>query len=127
MKFDIHSLENTGIHYIKHLYIIVFVSSLTMYLFFICSPDAPLFDLGGHTDRILAVDWSNPDFLMCGGVDNHLRIFKHTPTEAQLVAAAKPSIMPNIKSSENDINEAKNIANNANGDAVVHIPIEQKS
>lgn len=43
-------------------------------LFF--SPKAPLFDLMGHEDKVLAVDWTNPKYMVSGGSDNSLRIFK---------------------------------------------------
>ena len=36
----------------------------------------PLFDLTGHTDKVLSCDWSNPDFIASGGADNSLKIFK---------------------------------------------------
>lgn len=41
------------------------------------SPKAPLYNLTGHDDKILAVDWSVPDLLLSGGADNHLKIFQH--------------------------------------------------
>jgi len=40
------------------------------------SPKAPLFDLMGHEDKIMAVDWTNPKYMLSGGADNSLRIFK---------------------------------------------------
>ncbi|CRL01098.1 CLUMA_CG014360, isoform A [Clunio marinus] len=40
------------------------------------SPKAPLFDLVGHEDKVMAVDWSNPKYMLSGGADNTLRIFK---------------------------------------------------
>lgn len=40
------------------------------------SPKAPLFDLMGHEDKVMAVDWSNPKFVLSGGADNSVRIFK---------------------------------------------------
>ena len=40
------------------------------------SPKAPLFDLVGHEDKVMAVDWSNPKYMLSGGADNSLRIFK---------------------------------------------------
>ncbi|XP_075237512.1 ribosome biogenesis protein WDR12 homolog [Lycorma delicatula] len=36
----------------------------------------PLFDLMGHEDKILCSDWSDPKYLLSGGADNTLRIFK---------------------------------------------------
>lgn len=41
------------------------------------SPKAPLYNLVGHTDKILAVDWSVASLLMSGGADNQLRIFQY--------------------------------------------------
>lgn len=40
------------------------------------SPKAPLFDLMGHEDKVLACDWSNPRFMVSGGQDNSVRVFK---------------------------------------------------
>lgn len=37
---------------------------------------APLYDLLGHDDKVMAVDWSNPKFILSGGSDNSVRIFK---------------------------------------------------
>ncbi|XP_052792623.1 ribosome biogenesis protein WDR12 homolog [Mya arenaria] len=41
------------------------------------SPKAPLYNLVGHTDKILAVDWSIPSMLLSGGADNQLKIFQY--------------------------------------------------
>ncbi|XP_006617567.1 ribosome biogenesis protein WDR12 homolog isoform X1 [Apis dorsata] len=40
------------------------------------SPKAPLFDLSGHEDKVLCCNWSNPKFIVSGGADNTVRIFK---------------------------------------------------
>ncbi|XP_015524118.2 ribosome biogenesis protein WDR12 homolog [Neodiprion pinetum] len=40
------------------------------------SPKAPLFDLSGHDDKVLCCNWSNPKFMVSGGADNTVRIFK---------------------------------------------------
>lgn len=40
------------------------------------SPKACLFDLMGHEDKVMAVDWSNPKYVLSGGCDNSVRIFK---------------------------------------------------
>ncbi|RWS13622.1 ribosome biogenesis protein WDR12-like protein [Dinothrombium tinctorium] len=37
---------------------------------------APLYDLIGHNDKVLAVDWSNPRYIISGASDNHMRIFQ---------------------------------------------------
>ena len=40
------------------------------------SPRAPLYDMSGHEDKILAADWSNQEIMLSGGADNQLKIFK---------------------------------------------------
>ncbi|KAG7208945.1 hypothetical protein KM043_015121 [Ampulex compressa] len=40
------------------------------------SPKAPLFDLSGHEDKVLCCNWSNPKYMVSGGADNTVRIFK---------------------------------------------------
>ncbi|XP_031844303.1 ribosome biogenesis protein WDR12 homolog [Nomia melanderi] len=40
------------------------------------SPKVPLFDLSGHEDKVLCCNWSNPKFMVSGGADNTVRIFK---------------------------------------------------
>lgn len=49
-------------------------------IFFFYSPKAPLFDLSGHEDKILCCNWSNPKFMVSGGADNTVRIFKSKHT-----------------------------------------------
>ncbi|XP_067929606.1 ribosome biogenesis protein WDR12 homolog [Watersipora subatra] len=41
------------------------------------SPKTPLFDLTGHNDKVLAVDWSRPSHIISGGADNSLNIFAY--------------------------------------------------
>ncbi|RWS31379.1 microtubule binding protein YTM1-like protein [Leptotrombidium deliense] len=38
---------------------------------------APLFDLTGHNDKVLAVDWSNPKFVISGASDNYMKIYQN--------------------------------------------------
>jgi len=40
------------------------------------SPRAPLYSMTGHTENILCTSWSNPKFMMSGGADNTLRVFR---------------------------------------------------
>ncbi|XP_055386514.1 ribosome biogenesis protein WDR12 homolog [Condylostylus longicornis] len=40
------------------------------------SPKAPLYDLIGHGDKVMATDWSNKKYVVSGGADNSVRIFK---------------------------------------------------
>lgn len=40
------------------------------------SAKAPLYDLIGHEDKVHDCDWSNPKFMVSGGADNSVRIFK---------------------------------------------------
>lgn len=41
------------------------------------SPKAPLYNLSGHDDKILCVDWSNPKVIVSGGADSCVHIFKN--------------------------------------------------
>ncbi|CAH2005238.1 unnamed protein product [Acanthoscelides obtectus] len=45
------------------------------------SPKAPLYDLAGHEGQVLKVDWTNRKYLVSGGSDNRVHIFKnkHSP------------------------------------------------
>ena len=40
------------------------------------SPNAPLFDLTGHENKVLCCDWSNPKVMVSGGADYTVRIYK---------------------------------------------------
>ncbi|XP_030763133.1 ribosome biogenesis protein WDR12 homolog [Sitophilus oryzae] len=41
------------------------------------SPKAPLYNLQGHEGQVLAVDWSNNKYILSGGTDNSIHIFKN--------------------------------------------------
>jgi ribosome biogenesis protein YTM1 len=41
------------------------------------SPRAPLYNLEGHQGQVLVVDWSNNKYLVSGGCDNSVHIFKN--------------------------------------------------
>ncbi|XP_055839380.1 ribosome biogenesis protein WDR12 homolog [Episyrphus balteatus] len=44
------------------------------------STKASLYELLGHSDKVLDVDWSNPKYFVSGGADNSVRIFKSQKT-----------------------------------------------
>ncbi|XP_060081166.1 ribosome biogenesis protein WDR12 homolog [Ylistrum balloti] len=41
------------------------------------SPKVPLFEMSGHDEKILCVDWSLPTLMLSGGADNHLKSFQY--------------------------------------------------
>ncbi|XP_056008326.1 ribosome biogenesis protein WDR12 homolog isoform X1 [Ostrea edulis] len=45
------------------------------------SPKAPLYNMSGHEEKILSVDWSIPSLLLSGAADNHLKIFHYKDTQ----------------------------------------------
>ena len=47
-----------------------------------CSTKGPLYDMSGHSDKVLAVDWSMPRFMLSGAADNELKIFRAADTLA---------------------------------------------
>jgi WD40 repeat protein len=46
------------------------------------SPKAPLYNMSGHEEKILCVDWSIPSLLLSGAADNHLKIFHYNDTQS---------------------------------------------
>ncbi|XP_025094810.1 ribosome biogenesis protein WDR12 homolog isoform X1 [Pomacea canaliculata] len=44
------------------------------------SPKAPLYNMHGHEDKILSVDWSVPELILSGGADNNLKIHHYNVT-----------------------------------------------
>lgn len=40
------------------------------------SPKTSLYDLIGHKDKVLCVNWSHPEYMISGAADNQLKIFK---------------------------------------------------
>merc|ERR1712106_160743 len=39
------------------------------------SHKTPLYELTGHSDKVLCCDWSNQDYIVSGGADNDMKIF----------------------------------------------------
>ncbi|ESP01568.1 hypothetical protein LOTGIDRAFT_238255 [Lottia gigantea] len=48
------------------------------------SPKAPLYDMAGHEDKILAVDWSLPELMMSSGADNSIKIYSYSETKQKI-------------------------------------------
>nr|XP_042903643.1 ribosome biogenesis protein WDR12 homolog [Parasteatoda tepidariorum] len=44
------------------------------------SPKTPLFDISGHEDKIFSVDWSLKNYIISGGADNHVKLYKFEET-----------------------------------------------
>ncbi|XP_064647933.1 ribosome biogenesis protein WDR12 homolog [Lineus longissimus] len=42
------------------------------------SPKTPMYNMTGHEDKIMAVDWSLPDLMLSGGADNEIKIFRYS-------------------------------------------------
>ena len=76
--FSSHSGWCTSVAWSKHnenLFVSGSYDNLAK-LWDIRSPKAPLYDLTGHDDKILCVDWSLDEFILTGSADNTLKIFK---------------------------------------------------
>lgn len=41
------------------------------------SPSAPLYDMLGHQDKVLTVNWSNGTYMVSGGADNQIKVFSN--------------------------------------------------
>ncbi|XP_033761374.1 ribosome biogenesis protein WDR12 homolog isoform X2 [Pecten maximus] len=44
------------------------------------SPKVPLYNMTGHEEKILSVDWSIPSLMLSGGADNHLKVYQYNAT-----------------------------------------------
>ncbi|GAB1603479.1 ribosome biogenesis protein WDR12 homolog [Argonauta hians] len=66
---------NSENHFISGSY------DMLLKLWDIRSPKAPLYNMTGHEEKILAVDWSIPELMLSGGADKHMKIFQHTETK----------------------------------------------
>ncbi|OWF40688.1 ribosome biogenesis protein wdr12-like [Mizuhopecten yessoensis] len=44
------------------------------------SPKVPLYNMTGHEEKILAVDWSIPSLMLSGGADGHLKVYQYNAT-----------------------------------------------
>lgn len=49
---------------------------MILILLFFPSPKAPIYNLEGHEDKVMCCDWSNPRYMVSGGADKTVRIFK---------------------------------------------------
>ena len=62
------------------------VQDLTHHLYVsVFSSKAPLYDMQGHEDKILAIDWSVPQYMLSGGADNSLKIFKYVDKSSEAI------------------------------------------
>jgi len=63
------------------VFVFLVIDVLSWFLFTACdvclnSPKGPLYDMSGHNDKVLAVDWSIPRYILSGAADNDLKIFR---------------------------------------------------
>ncbi|ALC38682.1 CG6724 [Drosophila busckii] len=47
------------------------------------SPKAPLYDLLGHGEKVFDIDWTNPKYIVSGGADNTVRVFKSRKAQGE--------------------------------------------
>jgi ribosome biogenesis protein YTM1 len=53
-------------------------ADVTIHFLFSSSPKTPMYNMSGHEDKIMAVDWSLPELMLSGGADNEIKIFRYS-------------------------------------------------